>query len=833
MEILELFAQGMHASTTNQSSFHGGEYENLSGEEAETRKRRPWSRAVTAAALAAAGLVAAVITLQADTSAPSYKGRSLQPSMLIGAKRISPANRLRDEREGWIQAGVALDKERLPSDVKASMNFSVNPCDNFYEYVCGTWVHETEIPPDKTRFAKSWDVGRQHAHEKLAALMTKDWPLQSPFVNLNRWYQSCMNVDAVNSLGAKPLQPMLQRIGALKTLEDLQDYLVDVVPYGLPTLMRFKLKGSTREVNKKLLSIRDGGCTFNDPFIYHPINASIVVAADGEPKVEALRQLFINLNFLAGSSLEEAEFIANRTIELERVFAEWLKEDPYHHAWVDDPLGPLEGGIDNLDLLAPSVPWRRIFQRISDQCQEWNQTCNKELLEGEDLVIVTTPYWYIKLDEALKGSLHILSTNEHRNITIDYFIPLIRSHYIYVVGPLLSEDFLNAIFKMKAFLGDVQQQPDRSTKCVKAVSNGLSALSDQAYVATYFTSAIQADAWAMLSNLKGAFYHNLETVDWLDNTTHAAALRKVAKLELNLGGPEEYKMMSYNVSESYFENSRNAYHVKLLRMFMGMGVRHKADKWSKRASTVNAWYNIGDNALFVPAGILTRPFFSDTYPLEQNFGAIGSIMAHEMTHGFDTDGAQWDDEMRKRKWWSSSVINEFHRRTKCVKKLYDSFTIDGMNVRGHKTVAENIADFGGLKVSYQAYLSWYNDTVGGEPPLSSKRLFFIAYGQNWCDKERGKSAHARVRLDVHSPEPFRCNGVVSQNDAFADVFACPVGTAMNPLHKCAVWKRDESDMLHLQSTGRGMHVREIDSKRQEPVAHNVKYRDFWALQQQI
>eukprot|EP00802_Teleaulax_amphioxeia_P005779 Tamp_05783.p1 GENE.Tamp_05783~~Tamp_05783.p1 ORF type:complete len:309 (+),score=60.60 Tamp_05783:1846-2772(+) len=294
----------------------------------------------------------------------------------------------------------------------------------------------------------------------------------------------------------------------------------------------------------------------------------------------------------------------------------------------------------------------------------------------------------------------------------------------------------------------------------------------------------------MLAHVKAAFVLNLERVRWMDEETRAHALTKARRMQLNLGGPASYLSFPYSVSrESYFNNSVNAVRCRQLRQFMDIGQPRDAHAWKFPASTVNAWYDNSNNALYIPAAMMQKPFFSLDFPPAQNFGAIGAVMAHEMTHGYDDTGAYFDEDRAMRLWWSKPSAAAFSARARCIQTLYSGLSIDGERVRGTATMGENIADFGGLKVAYNAFLSWYNDTHGEAPPLVDRQLVFIAYGQNWCDKEHSKMQQYLVSSDEHAPSVFRTNAVVSQNADFAEAFACPAGSPMNPVDKCVMWKQ--------------------------------------------
>jgi predicted metalloendopeptidase len=296
-------------------------------------------------------------------------------------------------RDSETHAEVPNDQMSLPHDVAASMNFSVNPCDNFYEYACGTWLKETKIPEDKVRWARSWDTAKERVQEEMVGLMVRDWPEDSPFRKLKLWYESCMDLDAVTNLGSAPLQPMLQRIDEIETLEDLHDYLVEAVGYSLPTFMQMQVQLGQRRRDTKFLYIETGAMVLHKADMY---NTSI---EEYRGHTAALRRYFVELNVLAGSSADEAEFIADRTLELETIFAQWKKEDLWHHSWINDPLGPPVGSLTQLEEVAPSLPWRRIFTKLAEDCEQRNQTCNQEVLDDEKLIILKAPYFLWKVCE--------------------------------------------------------------------------------------------------------------------------------------------------------------------------------------------------------------------------------------------------------------------------------------------------------------------------------------------------------------------------------------------------------------------------------------------------
>jgi putative endopeptidase len=680
----------------------------FSGADDLRSRHSPWRR-YASVLFAAVGLVAAIVII-AQVAGPR------QADFWVETDEVSAVG----EHLGL--------QTQLPDEVVAAMNFSTHPCDNFYEFVCGNWVKNAAIPNSRGSWSKSWDGAGEIVHQEMISLYTDEWPEGSPYGRLHDWYSSCMDLPQINELGAQPLQPMLQRIEALETLADLQDLLVDLVLWDLPHFMNMDVSVGVRAPGEHLLFVSAGGITLPDPG-YYDVLYNGTHDDDKREDREHIWKYFKQINVLAGSTEDYAALVANQTIEAETVLAQWQVDEPYD----DDDLekvkmGPPLSNLTALIDLCPNIPWRRIFTAIADGCKEYGWECNKKLLDDENVIVMGSPYFYTKLNDALGG-----------NISIAFWKPLLRSHYIYNLAPLLNEEFLQANLDLDTYMSGVTELPKREKKCVRAATNGLSALSDLAFKDRYFDKRAQADGWNLLNHMKAAFIKNLKSVDWMDEATHAAALRKAEKMGLNLGGPKVYKQLVYPVTnDNYFANSGFAYHCKLLRMFMELGEKIDERVWNMRASTVNAYYDNGLNALFIPAGIMQKPFFSHDFPMEQNFGGIGAIMGHEMTHGFDNTGAKFDENSKMSDWWSKNVTKEFKRRTKCIKTLYSGFEIAETSVLGQQTLGENIADFGGLKIAYKAYLSLYNDTIGGEAPLLSKKLFFIAYGQNWYGNVAGE-----------------------------------------------------------------------------------------------
>jgi len=347
-------------------------------------------------------------------------------------------------------------------------------------------------------------------------------------------------------------------------------------------------------------------------------------------------------------------------------------------------------------------------------------------------------------------------------------------------------------------------------RCVKLVSSSaLSALSERAFVQRYFAAGSPefAQARVLLKEIKTAFIANLRTVAWMDAATQKGALEKADKMALNLGGPsaaykEEADATQAPIKvdpEALLTNAVESSKALVGQRMQGIGepLHRAADEWSMTATTVNAYYDAAKNAMFVPAGTLQPPFFELARPAAMNFGAIGAIMGHEMTHGFDLQGALLDYKGRERDWWSLDAANQFKRRSSCVDTVFNVIGAPKLYARP-QTLSEDLADVGGVKVAMEAYQAWHTRARGAAPGEQELKEFFLAFSQNWCYKER-KLERAVLAQDVHAPGELRSNGPLSMTDIFSLTFQCPAGSRMNPAEKCGMWKDITGEELLFQT----------------------------------
>jgi endothelin-converting enzyme/putative endopeptidase len=331
----------------------------------------------------------------------------------------------------------------------------------------------------------------------------------------------------------------------------------------------------------------------------------------------------------------------------------------------------------------------------------------------------------------------------------------------------------------------------RWKRCVAAVDAGMGEALAQPFVKQTLGDAGKATVRTMVDALEGAMKAQLEKEPWMDEATRAKAIEKLAKIRNKIAFPDKWRSYDGLAVDraSYWSNRAKATAFEVARRLAKIGKPVDKSEWQMTPPTVNAYYEPTMNEIVFPAGILQPPFFANEATRGMNFGAIGMVIGHEITHGFDDEGRQYDSTGNLTDWWSPSVSKDFDTRAKCVVEQFDGYVaVDDAHVNGKLTLGENIADLGGLKISFAAFKKVQKDSPSTTSyTVDEDKQFFLGYAQSWCDNMRPEFLQTLVATNPHSPAVFRVNGPLSNMSEFATAFGCKAGSKMVRANKCEVW----------------------------------------------
>jgi len=366
----------------------------------------------------------------------------------------------------------------------------------------------------------------------------------------------------------------------------------------------------------------------------------------------------------------------------------------------------------------------------------------------------------------------------------------LRFKVAYGLGSDLSNDFLKQGLQVGHILTGVVHQTPRWRKCYDSTKSNLPDEVAKLFVARHLPKKNIDSAETMLQNIRNVFKNEMTEETWMQPGTQRLAQQKLDNMFIQVGHGK-WQDYDFQVTEhAYLNNTNNAKQWIIRRALERLSKPVDRERWGSMDPTqVDGSYARQVNGIFVPGGLLQEPFFSSTFPSSRNYGSVGSVLGHEMTHGFDDVGRRYDMNGRMHNWWTTQDVSAFKDRAQCLVTLYDGFEVDGEHVNGKMTLAENIADNGGVKLSYQA---WLKDAGEDDVTDADKQLFFLSWGQTWCSVQRKRTAKLALMNDVHSPDRARVNLPLSQYEPFAEAYSCPDSYTMNPRQKCgngdgAVW----------------------------------------------
>ena len=660
-------------------------------------------------------------------------------------------------------ASATPSYEKVAAEIRATIDPKADPCQSFYQYACGGWLAKTTLPADETNFGRGFsqlaDTNREVLRDVLEGLAKN--PGDDPeHRKLGAFYSSCMDEAAIEKAGAAPLAPLFAEIDKVTDVASALSVAGKLQAEGIEVLLSTAVEGDFKDPDLSILYLVQGGIGLPDRDYYLKDDAeSKALLADYQKHVAKMLAL-------AGESAEDSARHAAAIVAFETSLA----KASLPRAEMRDP-NKIYHRVDAAALseMSAGLSWAPFFAGLG-------QPSLKE--------ISAAPEGFFKgLAEALKAT-------DAETLRADFRWRTVSSRADQLSKAFVDEDF--AFFDKR-----LQGQPElqvRWKRCVEATDGALGFALGKAFVERQFAGDSKKVAVEMIQDIEHAFEAGLPQLAWMDDTTRARAKEKTAVLVNKIGYPDkwrDYSKLSLTSDAGYFANSRAAIRFEVDRLFGKIGEKVDRTEWGMTPPTVNAYYNPLRNEMVFPAGVLQPPFFSKDHPAPMNYGGIGMAMGHELTHGFDDQGRQFDGSGKLREWWDPAVVTRFEERAQCVEKLYSGFEVQpGVNVNGKLTLGENIADFGGIKASFHGWHSWAERNGKPGPMVqgfTNDQLFFLGFAQSWCSLRRPEYSKLLATVDPHSPPNFRVDGPLSNFPAFAETWKCAAGTPMNRAQRCEVW----------------------------------------------
>ncbi len=651
--------------------------------------------------------------------------------------------------------------ERTSFFDKAGIDSTVRPQDNFFGYVNGTWMKNTSIPSDQSgwgSFYTLYDENQKHIKEILENAAASGASKGSPEQKLGDYYASGMDTAAIEKLGAAPLKPGLAKIDAIKDYKELMAYIAQSNAEGDDDgLIAGYVGADEKNSAVNILSFVQSGISLPEKDYYTRQDSAAKAARAGLLKYAAA--LFL----LTGDDQLKADKNAATVLALETELAKWNRTPVEQR---DPQKNYNKISVADLDKQCPNINWPQLLGKLNVKI---------------DSVNVGQPEYYAALSKLLPEQ------------PIDVFKTKLKFEYIANHASLLSKAFLDARFEYNKIFSGKQKDDPRWKKIVSRVDAGLGELLGQVYVKKYFTEVAKQRMDELVNNLQKAFEVRIKKLDWMSDSTRERALVKLNSFLKKIGYPSKWKNFDDVVISKgdFFANAKSVQAHQQKESTAKIGKPVDRTEWMMSPPTVNAYYNPTNNEIVFPAGILQFPFFDVNADDAINYGAIGMVIGHEMTHGFDDQGSQYDEKGNMQNWWSAADAAKFKAKTGGVVKQYNAFTVlDSLHVNGELTLGENLADIGGLAIAYDAFKMTKqgqgNEKIDGFTP---DQRFFIGYAQVWRLKDRDENMRVRIGSDPHSPEVYRVNGPAMNFDPFYKAFDVKEGDKMylKPENRARIW----------------------------------------------
>lgn len=645
----------------------------------------------------------------------------------------------------------------------ADMDTTVSPRQDFYEYADGGWIASHPIPPDRSSYG-SFNELQDHNYEILrnilqeaAASNAKEGSIQQ---KVGDFYASGMDSTAINAAGITPVKSVLDQINQINGKASLLKTIADLRTEGMGTVYGFFVNQDDKDATKMTAYIGQGGLGLPDRDYY--LKSSKRFATIRNEYLKHVASMFE----LMGDNAQDAQNEASVVMSIEKNMAvhsmtrvERRNPDNTYHKMT----------LTELDKLTPGISWK-------------NQL--------GDLGISNVDYLIVRQPEFMKAVDKMFS-----DVSIRDWKTYLRWHVINDAAPYLSHPFEQEDFNFygEILQGRKQMQP-RWKRVLQTVNGGIGMALGQLYVQKAFPPEAKQKAMEMINDLKSAFRDRIHEITWMSEATKQKALQKLDAFMPKIGYPDKWIDYStvHITRDNYFTNVMNADKFAFKRMINKLGKPVDRSEWYMTPPTVNAYYNPNMNEIVFPAGILQPPFFDPKADAALNYGGMGSVIGHEMSHAFDDEGSKFDAHGNLHNWWTTEDRDNFNKRAQQLINEYDGFRVlDSLHINGKLTLGENIADNGGVSIAYAALQKYYQkhgkpDKIQGFTP---DQRFFLAWARIWRGKSTPQSIQNRLITDPHSPGKYRTIGVVENMNPFYKAFNVQPGDSMYvaPDKRANVW----------------------------------------------
>jgi putative endopeptidase len=634
----------------------------------------------------------------------------------------------------------------------ADLDTTCSPCRDFFQYATGGWLERTTIPaayPAWSSFDELRDRNEAVLHRLLdRAAADTSAPAGSTTHKLGLFYATCMDSARADADGVRPLQPELNRIGSVASRADLVAEIARLHRATVPALFGLRADQDAKQSTQVIAVVSQGGLGLPDRDHYTKTDTASV----------RLRQAYVEhqarLLELLGEPAAVAQADARTVLTIETALAtasmtrvELRDPNATYHKMT----------IAELEAIAPAFGWGDYLRATGPI--------------SIDALNVAQPRFFQEVNRLLT------------DVPLADWQAYLRTRLVSSAAPWLGSQFDAEAFRFRQVLVGVKEQLPRWKRCLQRADGSLGHALGQAYVEETFPPAAKARALAMVEHLKAVLRDRLTSLEWMSDSTRRQALAKLDAFQTKIGYPDVWRDYSGLAIEQgpFLDNLRRAAEFEHARRMATIGGPVDRTEWQMTPPTVNAYYTPTMNEIVFPAGILQPPFFDPDADDAVNYGSMGAVIGHEMTHGFDDRGRQYDADGNLRDWWTREDGERFQSRARLVERQFSGyFAVDSTRVNGKLTLGENIADLGGLMIAYAAL----EHSLAGKPVppkidgFTAEQRFFLAWARIWRSKRRPEYAHLLATTDAHAPGQWRANGPLADMPAFARAFGCKGGDPM-------------------------------------------------------